>query len=72
MMINQVFLELHSKNMDAGVYTTFTPINFNVALLQDIQLNLSFEAQGWVPNLYPDLNHSPSNFFFEAAFKIQI
>ena len=45
MMRNSVFLELDSKNMDASVYTTFTPINFNVALLlQDIQLNLV-----WVP-----------------------
>ena len=47
MMRNQVFLELDSKNMDASVTMTFTPINFNVTFLQDIQLN--FEDQGWAP-----------------------
>ena len=51
-----MFLELDSKNMDASVYTTFTPINFNVTLLQYIQLNLNFEAQGWDPKFHPELS----------------
>ena len=65
MMRNQVFLELDSKNMDASVYTTFTPINFNVALLQDIQLSLNFEHQDWVPK------YTQIYLYFQAAFKLQ-
>ena len=69
MMRNQVFLELDSKNMDASVYMTFTPINFNVALLQDIQLNLNFEDQGWVPKLHLDLSIPQFTFSLRQLLK---